>query len=56
MDHVKWKMSEADRILFLKSWQDCETELDRLIINEKIRLNKLLSDLETIQTNSKALR
>ena len=49
MDCAKWKMSEQDMDSFIKSWKDFETELDRLIINQKSTREKLLSDLEAIR-------
>jgi hypothetical protein len=51
MDYVKWKISEKDMVSFIKNWQDCEIELDRLIISQKISNEKLLKDLKVIQGN-----
>jgi hypothetical protein len=49
MDHVKWKMSENDMNTFVKSWDDCETALDFLIIRQQIIHEQLLKNLKVIQ-------
>jgi hypothetical protein len=46
MDHVKWKMSEKDMNAFVKSWDDCETALDFLLIRQQIRNEQLRKDLK----------
>jgi hypothetical protein len=53
MDHVKWKISERDMVSFIKNWQDCEIELDRLIISQKNSNEKLRKDLKVIQGNGR---
>jgi len=55
MDRAKWKMSEKDMDAFIKSWKDCEAELDLLIIRQKIRNERLLKDLEDIQVKGRGL-
>jgi hypothetical protein len=49
MNHVKWKMSEKDMNTFVKSWNDCETALDFLLITQQIRYEQLLKDLKAME-------
>jgi hypothetical protein len=49
MNHVKWKMSEKDMNIFVKSWDDCEKALDFLIIRQQIKHDQLLKDLKVMK-------
>jgi hypothetical protein len=44
-------ISQNDLRLFIKSWEDCETELDVLISHQKIANEKLRLDLKAISLN-----
>jgi hypothetical protein len=49
MNHLKWKISKKDVNSFVNSIRNCDTAIDRLIVNQKIKYSKLLSDLRLIK-------
>jgi hypothetical protein len=49
MDCVKWEMSEDDMNSFIKNIRKCDAAMALLITSQKIKHNRLLSDLKAIR-------